>query len=139
LGGERDADSSAGAEKISEAACGDAQWVQAGEGFGGGAGRVRTVRREVAALRLGWRHGQERHVGYIIRSGIVAVEEIEELDEGNQRPAVVEVEGSADTQVGLNVGSAAEFIESGPDSVDLDAIAVVGQGHGEGPGAFGLG
>ena len=79
MGGKGDSNCRAGAEEISESAGGNAQLIQ--------------VRNCDVAILLG--HGQERHIGYVVCARIIAVEEIEKFHEGNQRPAVVKVEGAA--------------------------------------------
>src|SRR5260370_6973907 len=58
----------------------------------------------------------------VVVAGIVAVEKVEELDEERQRPALVELDGTAHAQVGLNVWRAAELVESCLHAVDHGAI-----------------
>src|SRR5260370_23176894 len=55
--------------------------------------------------------GQCSNVRHIVRAWIVAVEKIEELDEGNQRPALMEIERSRDPQVRFYIGCSANLIE----------------------------
>jgi hypothetical protein len=94
---------------------------------------------DVAARRFVGRDWKRGHIGDVVRARIVAIEEIEKFDEGDQRPAIMEIERAGDAQINLNVGGAAELVQCGSDSIDLDAIAVVGEGDGEGTRALRLG
>ena len=138
LGGEGNAYRCSGTEEISEGSSGDAQRVQVGEGQRRGAGGIGAVRCDIAALRLCRRYWKQGDVGYVIRARVVAIEKIEKFCEGDDRPAVVEVEGASDAKINLDVGSSAEFIETGPDSIDHDAVAVVRQRDCKRSCAFGL-
>ncbi len=57
---------------------------------------------------------------------------------GSTSPALVDFEWTRDSQVGLDVRRAAEFVETGIGTVDIDAIGIVGIGDGDGTGAFHL-
>ena len=69
--------------------------------------------------------GNLHYVYRIIRPGIVAVEEVEELREGINLPALVEFERAGNAQVRLNVRRAAEFVEAGIHAVHINAPGVV--------------
>src|SRR5258708_27054622 len=78
------------------------------------------------------------HVGHKISAGIVAVEEIEELRERVDLPALANLDRAADAHVHLDVGRSAEFVEAGRLSVHGNPAAVVLVGDGERAGAVRL-
>ena len=72
--------------------------------------------------RLIGRNRQGARIRDKIVSGIVPVEKVEELDEGHQRPAFADLERTADAQIHLDVGRAAELVERRLHAVDDGAI-----------------
>ena len=144
LGGEGDADGSAGAEEITEAAGGNAQLIGAGDGLGLRTGGIQAERGGVRQIVHGC--GKRGEVRDVIRAGIVPVEKVEELDEGRGREAISEFERTANAHVNLNVWRAAELIHRGLHAVDdgaiveriADSIYVNGGGDGEWASAFEL-
>ena len=69
-----------------------------------------------------------RQLSYIdgeISAGIIAVEEVEELRERIYLPALADLERARDAQVHLDVRRAAEFIEAGGLSIDINAVGIV--------------
>ena len=128
LSRERNSDRGAGAEEISQPALGYLELLQAGD-------RCTAVwisQTLVTAMPLCiGRHlvagiWQLNDIHRIVRSGIVAVEEVEEFDEWFDLPALVDFDRARDAQVRLDVRRAAEFVEAGirPRS-NLNAPAVV--------------
>ena len=82
--------------------------------------------------------GSRADVGYVIRARVVAIEKIEEFDEGDDRPTVVEVEGAGDAEIDLDVGSSAELIESGLTPLTTMRSLLSANVTGERSRAFGL-
>ena len=99
---------------------------------------VMLVMPVCVGLHLGCRNGELDDVDGIVRAGVVAVEEVEELDERADPPAVADREGAGDAEVGLEVWCSAELIEAGVGAVDPDSGGVVGVGDGDGASAFEL-
>jgi hypothetical protein len=139
LRGEGNADSGARTKEVSQSAGWDGQLLQVGDGFGGGAGRIGADRGHVARLLIYQRNRKRSDVAYEVGSRIVAVEEVEELDERNHRPAVVEIKRPADSQVGLDVWRPPELVQAGGYTIYRNAGAVVRGGNGDGTGTFSLG
>src|SRR5207237_7148971 len=81
---------------------------------------IGTKRGDVAEIVHG--NGQSADIADIVVAGIVAIEEVEEFDEGRQRPALAELEGADHAQVSLNIGPAAKLVESGLHAIDHRAI-----------------
>src|SRR4029077_13833178 len=77
-------------------------------------------------------------VGNEISAGVVAVEQVEELGERADLPALPDFDGAADAHVYLDVGRSAEIIEVGRLSVHRNAAAAIRVGDGEWAGALGL-
>ena len=108
-------------EEISQSTGRDQQLPKAGDGREPGrrtAQRACTDPGDVGKIV----DGKNRYVGNVIRSGIVTIDEIEELHERYNRPALFEFERPANSQVGLNVRSPAELVERGLHSVNHGAI-----------------
>jgi len=85
--------------------------------------------------------GRNRELDYIdgeVRAGIITVEEIEELDEGIDLPALFDFERTRDAQVRLDVRRAAEFVEAGVGSIDVNAVGVIRIRDSDGSGALDL-
>ena len=99
--------------------------IQAGDGLCGGAGSVRANVSHVAILHFVLRDWERGNVGDVVRTGIVAIENIEELDEGCHRPALADREWTADAQVRLNIWRAAQRIEADGRAIDDGAIVHV--------------
>ena len=78
---------------------------------------------DAADWALGGGDGKLSDVDGKVGAGVDAVEEVEELDEGKDLPAVAEVDGAGDAEVGLDVRGSAELVEDGGDAVDGDALA----------------
>src|SRR6516164_7942097 len=115
LGRKGNADRRAGPEEVAERAGWYLQLVQARDRHGLRATRVEAERRRVGqAVHRRWQRGD---VGHVVRAWIVAIEHVEELNEGRERPAV-KVDGPADPEIDLNVRSAAELIEGRLHAVD---------------------
>ena len=68
------------------------------------------------------RRRQRGDVGDVVRAGIVAVEQIEELDERHDLPALSDLERPGDAQINLDVRGAAELVHRGLHAVDDRAI-----------------
>lgn len=122
LGGEGNSHGRAGPEEISQPAFGYFELLQAGERdgcrtIGYSAYRADDGAPVLIGHHLTHRNGELRDVHGEIGAGIIAVEEIEELGEGINLPALVDLDGTRDAQVGLNVGRSAEFIETGVDGI----------------------
>ena len=66
--------------------------------------------------------GQRRKVGNVIGAGIVAIEQVEELDEGHDAPALAQGERPADAQIHLHVRRSAELVESGLHAIHHGAV-----------------
>ena len=115
LGGEGNPYRGTWAEEVSQAAGGDLQLLEAGDGPQLARCTDGKSRQMVVALpdamSLG-RSGSSADTGHVVCAGIVAIEEVEELGEWRDLPAVTEFEGTADAQVRLDVGRAAEFVEA---------------------------
>src|SRR5208282_5286315 len=73
-----------------------------------------------------------------ISSGVVAVEDVEELRERINLPALAELERPRDAHIHLNVGRPTEFVETGGLSVHINAAGVVQVGDGDGSSALKL-
>src|SRR5277367_2478827 len=83
LRGERDADGGAGTEEIAEGACGNQKLFAARHRDRLRATRIQTNRSDVRRIV----HRENRDVRHVIRAWIIAVEEIEKLDERSGGPA----------------------------------------------------
>jgi hypothetical protein len=136
---ERDADGSPRAEEVPEGAGRHAELLEVMHRLSNAAIRIDADFGDVPRLRLVCWHGERGDIGDVVSAGVVAVEEIEKFGEGHDDPAVAEVKGVADTEVGLNVRRGAKLIERGWRSIDRDALAIVGGGDGEGAGGLALG
>ena len=105
LGGEGNADGGAGSEEISQCALGYLKLVQAGDRHGLGAAWVRANTGDIGDTchwiwhHLGWRNRKLDDIDRVVRPGIVTVEEIEELDEWQDSPTLVDFERTRDPQV----------------------------------------
>src|SRR5260370_42406469 len=119
LGGKGDAYGRDGAEKVAESASGNKQLLAVGDWHGA---RWRGTKRGDVG-EIVHRNGQSTDIADVVVSGIVAIEEVEELEEGHERPALVELDRSAHPQIGLNVGRAAELVEPRLHAIDHHAIA----------------
>src|SRR5260370_15988022 len=119
LGGEGNADGGAGAEEIAEGAGGNEQLLATRDRHG--ARWIRTKRRDVREVVHGY--GQRADIANVVVARIVAIEEVEEFDEGRERPALVELDRAAHTQIRLKIWRAAELVESRLHTVDHRAIA----------------
>src|SRR5580658_437089 len=124
------------AEEISQSAFRYLKLLQVGDGNGGrlrasiGAS-ARTITGDVRdprgiRLHLALRNRKLNHIDRVVRAGVIPVEQIEELDERIDPPALVDLEGTRHAQVGLDVRRAAENIEAGVVSIHIDAVGVVG-------------
>ena len=105
-------------KEISQCAFGYLELLQAGDGCGLGAVGDRAKNADVGDAVLIWLHlGRgDWELGDVdgeIRAGIVAVEEIEELRERVNLPALADLDRAGDAQVGLNVRGSAKFVEAG--------------------------
>src|SRR6266446_5775146 len=119
LGGEGDADGGAGAKEVSQRPGRDKQLLATRNRH-----RAACVRAKRSDVReIVHRYWQSADIADIVIARIVAIEEVEEFHEGRERPALVELDGAADAQLGLQVWRAWELIERGLHSVDHDAIA----------------
>ena len=144
LGREGDTHSGAGAEEIAEGAGGDAQLIQAGDGLRLRAGGIQAERGGVR--QIVHRSRKRGEIRDVIRAGIVAVEKVEELDEGRGREALPELERAANAHIDLDVRRAAKLIHGGLHAVDdgaiidriTDSVYVNGSGDGEWARAFEL-
>src|SRR5438132_5555833 len=114
LCGERDADSSAGAEEVSQGPGRDKQLLAARDRHG--AVSVRAKCGDVREIVYG--NGQRADVAHVVVPGIVAIKKVEEFDEGRKRPALLELDGAAHAQIGLQVRRAAELVESTLHAID---------------------
>src|SRR4029077_5433316 len=93
-----------------------------GDGHEGRAGR----RVGADGSRIGEiidRVGEGGDVGHIVGARIVTVEKIEEFGEGDDRPAIMKVDGPADAQIGLYVGRSSKLVQGGFYSVDHGALS----------------
>src|SRR5579863_3405686 len=135
LGSKRDADGGAGAKEITESAREKAELIEAGDGLSLRAGSVEAEGGGIGEIVDGY--GKRGKVGDVIRAGIAAIEQVEDLDEGIDCPAILKFDWPADAEIDLEVGSAAEFVEGGFNTVDDGARADWGC-DGEGPRAFHL-
>src|SRR6185437_14493561 len=100
-GGDRNADGGAGAEEIAQDTGGNAQQVEAGDGLRLRAGGIQAERggiRQIVHCR-----GKRGEVRDVICAGIVAVEKVEELDEGRGSEALTDLEWTADAHIDLNI------------------------------------
>src|SRR5208282_119022 len=143
LRGEGNAYGGARSEEISQSAFGYLKLLQAGDGCGLGAACIAANTGDVRdalpiGLHLRCRNWQLRNVDCEVCAGIVAVEQVEELDEGVDLPALVDFEGACDAEVGLDVRRAAEYVEAGVRSIDIDAVGVVCVRDRDGAGALEL-
>jgi len=92
-------------EEISQCSFGDLKLVQAGDGRGCAATWVRANTSDIGNAGHWIGHHLRRwnrklhHIDCVVRPGIVTVEEIEELDERVELPALVEFERTRDPQV----------------------------------------
>src|SRR6266852_1549484 len=119
LGGEGDADCGTRTEEIAESAGGDEQLLSTCDWHG--ARWIRTKSGDVREIVHG--NGESADIADVVVAGIVAIEEVEKFDEGREGPTLVELDGTAHAQIGLNIRRAAEFVESGLHAVDHRAIA----------------
>src|ERR1700733_5244953 len=153
LRGERNSNCGAGAKEISESALGDFELLQAGNGHGGriGAGlgsSAWTIRADDSLTTSVWhrlvpRHRELNNINRVIRAGIVAIEDVEKLGEGVNLPALADLNGACDAQVGLNVGLTAKNIEARVSlrsavKLDPDAPGVIRTRNGDGTRALDL-
>src|ERR1700687_2264368 len=95
--------------------------------------------RNVAAGDLVGRDRKRGHVGDVVSTGVIAIEEVEELGERVNLPAFADLDGAADAQIHLDVRRSAKFVEAGRLVVHGNAAAVVIGGNRERAGTFGLG
>ena len=121
MSGEGDADSGARAKKIAQPTGWYEELLAAVDGHCLDASRVEAKGRDVEEIIYG--RGQRGNIRDEIVTGIIAVEEVEEFDERRGAPTLAEFDWAADTQIGLQVGSAAEFVEGCLDAVDDCPIA----------------
>src|SRR5271169_940924 len=98
LRGEGNADGSAGAEEISERAGRNQQLIRVCNRHV--ASWSRAERRSI--VEIVHRGGQSRYVGDIVGAGVVTVEQIEELDERHDLPALSDLEGPGNAQIDLD-------------------------------------
>src|ERR1700733_994381 len=138
LHGEGDADRCTGTEKVSQCAASYAQLIGAGNGLRGRAGYICADICDVAGLSLICRNRERRDVGYVVGTRVIAIEEIEELRERQERVVVAELDRPAYAQVGLDISCAAKLIERSWIAVNRDACRVVSSGDGEGARALSL-
>src|SRR5262249_26439351 len=145
LGGEGDADGGAGAEEVAEGAGWDAELLVTGDGgYLGTGGAIETEDGGVAEIVDGSR--KRGDIADVIVAGILTVEKIEEFGEGAELKTFGEINVTADAEIDLIEGSAAELIERSLHTVHYSAIvagkAVVqdvgGSGNSEGASAFEL-
>src|SRR5277367_5781991 len=92
LRGERDADGGAGTEEIAEGACGNQKLFATRHGL---CLRARWIETDGGDIRR-IVHRENRDVRHVIRAWIIAVEEIEKLDERGGRPAFMKSYRPAD-------------------------------------------
>ena len=85
-----------------------------------GTGSVEAKRSGVG--QIVYRHRQCGNIRHVICAGIIAVEDIEKFDERGNFRALSDFKRPADTQVRLQIRSAAELIERGLDAVNHCAI-----------------
>jgi len=121
LGGEGDADGSAGAEEIAEGAGGNAELFVAGDGRGFGASRTVEAER-VALVRLLTGVGSAAISPDVIVAGILAIEEIEKFREGPELETLAKINVAADAKIDLVKRSAAKLIEGSLHAVDDGAV-----------------
>src|SRR5208337_1933163 len=79
---------------------------------------------DIPRRRLSGRHRKRGYVGHVICAGIVAVEQIEELDKRRRSTLLTKSEWPAHAQIGLYVGSSAELIQYSWRSVDCYPFAI---------------
>src|SRR5580658_6227441 len=127
-----------GPKKVAQRAASYPQLIRTADRLGRRARRIHANVRHIARLCFGARNRKGRNVGYVIRARIIPVEQVEELDKRNYRPALAQRQRPADPQIRLNVWSATELIQHRRCSVDRDSPAVVRRGNGERPRRFGL-
>src|SRR5215831_9793290 len=130
-------------EEISETTLRNFKLLQPGDGcslraIGNGtdAGHVCDALRVGLHLRL--RDWELHDVRGEVRTRIVVVEKIEKLDKRINMPALVDLDGPRDAQIGLNVRCAAEFVQAGVYPVHVNARAVVAVRDREGARALDL-
>lgn len=117
LRGEWNSDRRAGAEEISQGSLRYLELLQAGDGRRLRAGCIRANTADdgptvLIGHRLGPGHRQLNDVDRVIRAGVIAVEDVEELGEGVNLPALADLNGTRDAQVRLNVGRTAEYVQT---------------------------
>ena len=115
LGGEGNANCCAWSKEIAERPGRDQQLFTARDRLGLRAGGVEAEGRDVGEVV--YRRGQCADIGDVVGTRVVAVEEVEEFDEGCRGPTLVERERSRNPDVGLQIGCAAELVERGFDAV----------------------
>src|SRR5277367_1012777 len=99
LRSERDADRRARAKEIAERSRRNQELLAARHRHRRSARRIQAHRRHVVGII----DGKNRNVGHEVRARIIAVEKVEKLEERYGRPALMEVNGTADAQISLNV------------------------------------
>src|SRR5215469_102033 len=109
LCGERNAYGRAGAEEITQSTCGNAQLVQAGDGFRLCAGGVEAKRGSVGRIVHGRR--QRRDIRHVVIAWIQPVENIEKLEKRPKSGALAKNNVTADAQIYLTKRRTAELIE----------------------------
>src|SRR5208282_4402358 len=135
LRGEGYAHRGARAEEVAQRSGWHAQLIQARNRLRLRASGVQAKRGGIGKIVHG--RGQRGNVGHEKRTGIVAIEQVEEFGEGRKRPALANLDRAADTEVRLDVRRAAKFVERGLQPVDHRAVPNW-RGHGKGPRAFRL-
>src|SRR5262249_46694914 len=106
---EWDADRGAGTEEIAERPGGEEKLLATGDGT------ILIASRRIQAHRGDVREiidrgGKGTDIGHVIVAWIVAVEEVEELDERTEGPTLVHPDRSRDPQIHLHVRRAAELV-----------------------------
>src|SRR5437879_2696656 len=122
---ERNSNRGAGTKEIPQPARRYFKLLQAGDGFGYRAVGNRTDGGDVSVGHVALRNGQRRNVGNKIGAGVVAVEQVEELGERVNLPALADLDRAADAHVHLDVGRSPEIVEPGRLSVHGNASAAV--------------
>src|SRR6266481_8816192 len=132
---ERDSNRGAGAKEIAQPARGYFKLLEAVDGLGYRAICNRADVGHIAARDLVGGYRKRGHVGNEISAGVVAVEEVEELGERVNLPALANLDRAGDAHVHLDVGRSAEIVEPGRLAVHGNAPAAVLIGNGVRTGA----
>jgi len=116
LGSERNSYRCAGAEEISQSALRYLELLQAGDGSGLGGVCDLANNAHVSDPVLIWLHpaGGNRKLGDVdceARAGNVAIEDVKELRERVNLPALTDLEGARNVQIRLDVRCSVKFVE----------------------------